>query len=133
MIRTFIQMTSIILTLGASVFLLKANLGLSPKIIAELSRPHLDYHEGVLKSLSKQSADTRVGFILLLISFILQMGNSLWPLRWKDFGIDWYGVLISIGFCVIILALADMYSRSLSKKFCDQSMQLIKTQTENKS
>jgi hypothetical protein len=132
MIRTFIQMTSLILTLGASFFLLKANLGLSPKIIAKLSHLHLDYHEETLKNLSEQSANTRVGFALLLASFILQLGNSLWPLRWKDFGIDWCGVLISIGCCVIILAVAYRYSSSLSRQFYEQSMQQIKTHTENK-
>ena len=78
-----------ILTVGASFFLLKSNLGLSIKTIVELSIPHLDYHEEILKSLTKQSVDTRVGLFLLLLSFTLQIGNALWPLRIDDFGIDW--------------------------------------------
>jgi hypothetical protein len=120
-------MSAMILTLEASFFLLKANLGLSPTTIAKLSIPHLDYHEENFKSLARQSANTRVGMFLLLVSFALQMGNALWPLSWKDFGIDWHGVLISIGLCIIILVLADQYSRFLSNKIYDRSIEIIKT------
>ncbi|MBN2313772.1 MAG: hypothetical protein JXM79_07565 [Sedimentisphaerales bacterium] len=131
MIRTFIQMSAMILTLAATFFLLKANLGLTPKMIAKLSIPHTDYlSDEFVMSLSKQSADTRVGVALLLLSFTLQMVNSLWPLRWKDFGFDWHGVLVSVGLCIIIVAFADRYSRYLSKKLFDQSIKVIKSRSE---
>jgi hypothetical protein len=131
MIRTFIQMSAMILTLAASVFLLKSNLGLTPNTIAKLSKPHLDYlSDEFVKTFSKQSADTRVGIVLLLLSFALQMGNALWPLRWKDFGIDWHGVLISLGLCVIIITASDLYSRFLSKKLYKQSIEVIKNKAE---
>jgi len=54
MIRTFIQMTAMMLTAEASFFLLKANLGLSAKTIVELSAPHFDYHEEILKASNKK-------------------------------------------------------------------------------
>jgi len=129
MFRTFIQMLAMILTLEASFFLLKTNLGLSPQIIAELSVPRYGYHEEILKSLSCQSADTRVGLILLLVSFALQMGNALWPLRWSDFNIDLRGVFISLICGVIVFAAGYWYSRSLSKTLYEESTQLVKTKS----
>ena len=126
MFRTFIQMSAMILTVEASFFLLKANLGLSAKIIAELSTPYFDYHEETLRSLTKQSVDTRVGLFLLLLSFALQMVNALWPLSWNDFGIDWCGVLVSIAFCIVVFVISYLYTRHNSKRLFDQSMQIIK-------
>jgi hypothetical protein len=122
MIRTFIQMTSMILTLEASYFLLKVNFGMSPKDIAELSSTCWDYNRSALKSLSEQCANSRVGLALLLLAFFLQ----LWLLRWKDFGIDWYGILISIIFCIIVFVIAKICSRFLSHKWVDQSVELKK-------
>lgn len=126
MLRTFIQMTAMILTLEASFFLIKSNLGLSVKTIVELSIPYFDYHEETLRSLTKQSVDTRVGFFLLLISFALQMGNALWPLRYKDLIFDWLGGLASIVFCAIVLVISCHYSSRKQKKLFDQCMQTIK-------
>jgi len=127
MLRTFIQMTVMMLTAEASYFLLKANLGLSAKTIVELSIPHFDYHAETLRSLTKQSVDTRVGLFLLLLSFALQTGNALWPLRIKDFGIDWRGVLASIAFCIVVLVISYLYTHHNSKRLFDQSMQIIKS------
>jgi uncharacterized membrane protein len=120
-------MSIMMLTAEASFFLLKVNLGLSAKTIAELSIPHFDYHEETLRSLAKQSIDTRVGLFLLIISVVLQISNTLWPLSYNDFGIDWRGVLISIAFCIVVLVISYLYARHNSKKLFEQSMQIIKT------
>ncbi len=130
MVRTFIQMSVMMLTVEASFFLLKANLGLSAKTIAELSIPHFDYHGATLRSLSKQSVDTRVGLFLLLLSFALQMLNALWPLSIDDLGIDWRGVVTSIVFCVIVMVISYLYGHHNSKKLFDQAMQIIKNRNE---
>lgn len=127
MLRTFVQMSVMMLTIEASFFLLRSNLGLSAKAIAELSTPHFDYHEETLRSLTKQSVDTRVGLFLLLLSFTLQIGNALWPLRIGDFGIDWRGVLASIAFCIVVLVISYLYTRHHSRRLFDQSMQIIKS------
>lgn len=121
MVKTITQISAMILTLEASYFLLKANLGLSPEIIAKLSAPCYGYNKEVLKTLVGQVTDTRVGFILLLISFVLQMINVLWPMRYEDFGIDWLGVIISVIVCTVTFATACCCSRSLSKKLCQLS------------
>lgn len=126
MFRTFIQMTAMILTVEASFFLIKTNFGLSAKTIVEISIPHFDYHEETLRSLTKQSVDTRVGLFLLLLSFALQMGNALWPLRIDDFSINWFGILISFTFCSIVFLISYLYARQTSNRLFDQCMQIIK-------
>ncbi|MGB7582143.1 MAG: hypothetical protein WBL85_06825 [Sedimentisphaerales bacterium] len=131
MIRTFIQWTSMILTLEASYFLVKVNLGLSPKAIAEISIPHLDYNnEESIKILTKQSVDTKIGLVLLILSFALQIVNALWPLSWNDFGIDRCGAAFSIVFCIIVFIIAYYYSRIKSKRIFNQSMQIIKNRSK---
>ena len=126
MIRTFIQITALILTLGATVFLAKSNLGFTPEVIARISSPQWDYNSQIMKSFSAQKADTKVGFILLLAAFTLQMINTLWPMRWEDFDINRYGFYISIGICLIILIAAYGYSKTLSDKIHLKTMQIIK-------
>jgi hypothetical protein len=125
MLRDFIQTTAMILAAEASFFLLKVNLGLSAKTIAELSVPHLNHREETVKSLAKQSTDTRVGFFLLIFSVVLQIGNALWPLTWDDLGTDWRGVLASILFGIVVLISSYLYALHNSKKIFNQSMQII--------
>lgn len=126
MLRTFLQWTSMILTLEASYFLVRVNLGLSPKVIAELGTPYLDYHEETIKSLANQYIDTRIGLFLLLLSFVLQIANTLWPLSWVDPIADRNGVVASILFCIIVGVIALLCSRLYSKRIFNRSMQIIK-------
>ena len=130
MIRTFIQMSVMMLTVEASFFLLKANLGLSAKTIAKLGSTCFEYNGEVLRNLAEQSENTRVGLFLLLLSFVLQMGNTLWPLRWDDFGIDWSGVLASIVFCIVVMVISYLYGCRNSKKLFDRSMEIIKSRSQ---
>lgn len=102
MIRTFIQITSLILTLEATLFLAKGGLGLSAQTIAKLSEPHWDFHLDLSKNLARQRADTWVGAALLLSAFALQMWNTLWPIRIADFGVHTGAAVYAIVFCVIL-------------------------------
>jgi hypothetical protein len=110
MIRTFIQITSLVLTLEAAIFLAKGNLGLSPQAIAEISSTKWDYNSDLISSLAQQRADTWVGVVLLLGAFFLQMANALWPMRYVDFdvhkGAAAYAVVFSVvlGFGALFLA-----------------------------
>ena len=96
MVRTFIQVLALSLTLVASLFLLKANFGLSVKNIAEISSTRWDYNSEVARSLAQQQADTAVGFFYLLLAFGLQMGNLLWPEQYVDFKVDALGAILAI-------------------------------------
>jgi hypothetical protein len=133
MIRTFIQTTVIILTIGASYFLLKVNLGLTPDIIARLSTTYFGGNEEVAQTLARQSADTRIGLYLLIISFALQIWNLLWPLTIDDIGaVNRQGVLFSIVFCIILLTLAHWCSNKISNKLFTKSTQIIIERREKK-
>ena len=100
MIRTFIQISSLFLTLEAALFLAKGNLGLSARAIAELASAKWDFNADLISNLSQQRADTWIGVLLLLIAFALQIVNAMWPMRWSDFtvhkGATVYAVVISI-------------------------------------
>jgi hypothetical protein len=131
--RSFIQTTVIILTIGASYFLLKVNLGLTPDTIARLSITYFGLNKEVVKTLAKQSIDTRIGLLLLIISFVLQIWNFLWPLTIDDIGaINGQGVLFSIIFCTILLTFAHWISKKISNKLFSKTMQVMKERREEK-
>ena len=115
MLRTFIQFTALWLTLVSAGFLIKGSLLLSVKDIVNLSAsPFLGHNIEVVRNLANQQADTRVGFSILLFSFFLQMINSLWPIRWKDFAINIKGVVISIIVSLLILG-SGLYATNVLK------------------
>ena len=102
MIRTFIQVTSLVLTLEAAFFLAKGNLGLSVKAIAELASSRWDYHPVLIDSLSQQHADTWAGVALLLVGFTLQMVNALWPMRWGDLAVHRGAAIFALVFSLVV-------------------------------
>ena len=116
MIRTFIQITALILTIESAYFLLQGNLGLSPKDIAEVASTKLDSNPEVVKSLSKQKGDSWIGFALLLSAFLLQLINALWEMRWKDFSINKYGIILSIIMGLIIFIGCHFVSKHITEK-----------------
>jgi len=58
MLRSFIQVTALLLTLESAIFLARGNLGLSAKVIAQLARTKFTYNFEIAKNLSTQRADT---------------------------------------------------------------------------
>ena len=116
MLRTFIQINSLFLTLLSSFFLLKGNLGLSPQDIANLSTTRFNYSPDVLTALVGQTTDIWLGFVLLLLAFLSQMGNLLWPLRWDDSKVVWKGVIASIVFCGLLFVVALLASDFISER-----------------
>ena len=113
MLRTFIQITALTLTLEAAIFLARGNLGLSVEAIAQLARTGWVYNLDVASSLSHQRADTWIGVILLLAAFGLQMGNTLWPVRWKDFGVSRLGAVLAVLVSALVLMGVFMLSARL--------------------
>ncbi len=98
MIGSFIQMTSLILTLESSIFLLKSNLGITPSTISQISTTYIDYSKPVAKGFASQSADTRVGVILILSSF---------------------------GICIVVLSVAQWYSKNLTERIFKERVEII--------
>src|SRR5665213_992898 len=100
MLRTFIQITALTVTLIATYFWIRGAALLSPKDLAALSGTYWGYSPAVLKSIASQKADSLLAGLLLLSSFFLQTCNSLWPMRIEDFGINKWGVAISFIFSI---------------------------------
>lgn len=114
MIRTFIQTTAIIMTLCAGVLLVRSTFVLSSKEIAGLSSTYFGYNKSLIKAFSQQQADTKMGVIFLLLSFLFQMINQLWPMRIGDFGVSRSGILFAIIFSALIFVSALKISSILS-------------------
>ena len=125
MVRTLIQLTAIILTLEAAWFLLQGNLGLTIEDIAEVSKSKFGYNSNVVKSLSQQQADSWIGFSLLLLAFSLQLANSFWEMRWKDFAFSKKGMALSFVAGTIVFFICDSQSQRIGNTIKDQVMELL--------
>jgi hypothetical protein len=113
MIRNSIQVLSLATVLLSSFFLIKSVITLSVKDIIELSVPKYDYNLDVAKNLCRQRADTIIGFTLLLLSFLLQLINMLWPMRINDFAVSKMGVAIAILAAILILLISGKTANSI--------------------
>ncbi len=123
--RTFIQTTVLLFTLWSAIFLIKGNLGLSPSVIAELSTTKWGYNQNVIRSLSTQSADTRIGFIFLLIALGLQLWNIWRPMRVYDFRVNKVPTIISLILCVVILGISWRISRFMAARIVNQVQKIL--------
>jgi hypothetical protein len=139
MLRSFIQTTAIILTLVGAIFVIRVNIGLTPETIAKLSCTIQGWfqwataNKEAVSILAKQSADTRIGFIFLIIAFLLQMINLLWPMTLDELGaVNRPGVLISIGCCVILIFFAYCYSKYSANKQIKESVHIIEQMLHQK-
>jgi len=103
MLRTFIQVLGLSLVLLSSFFLIKGVLASSSKDLAALSGTYWGYNPVMMKNLAQQKADTLIGFILLLGSFLCQTIHLLWPLRIGDFKVDPKGVSLGVVSTIVIL------------------------------
>lgn len=116
MLRTAIQTASLSITLIASMFLLWGNVGLTPETIASLARSKLDYNYDVAKALSDQYAYTWVGVAQLLLAFCLQMANSLWPMRFKDYQVNKNGAFAGFLVSMLLTIISIFVSQYISSR-----------------
>ena len=124
-LRSAIQVSALVLTLEAAFFLAKGNLGLAPEVIAQLAATKVGYNLDVARSLSMQAADTWVGFVLLLGAFVLQVANSLWPMRWKDFTVSRPGVVVGLGVSALAFGAAAWASCFLMQRTEARVIQIL--------
>jgi TRAP-type C4-dicarboxylate transport system permease small subunit len=89
MFRSFIKVTALSLILISTFFLIKGGLGLSAKDIFELSAtPYGGYNDKLVQNFTQQKSDTIVGFVLMLLSFILSLIDLLMPMYCDEFAIN---------------------------------------------
>ncbi len=125
MIRTFVQTTALILTLISAVFLTRGNLALTAQVIAELSTSRWGYSESVVDSLAAQRGDTWIGVIFLLAAFALQLGNALWPMRWKDFEVSKAGVASAVAVSVLLFSGGLVGSKCIARASKAQALAIL--------
>ena len=127
MLKTFLQRTAVLLASAASFFLAKGYSGLTPDVISKLSRTMFGYNHHAFESLTRRSADTMIGLRLLIISLIFQIIYLLWPLTIDDIGdVNGRGILLSIGFCIIVTIVGHNCSQKLYNKYANDSLNIIK-------
>jgi hypothetical protein len=114
MVRTFLQVTSLLLTIEAAVFLARSGLALSPEAIAELAATKVTYNPNLLASFSSQRADTFVGVVLLFIGFLLQMANALWSMRIDEFSVHKGAAGYALVFSLVVAFGAFYASREIA-------------------
>jgi nicotinamide riboside transporter PnuC len=138
-LRSFMDITATILTIAASFFLIKANFGLTPNTIARLSCTIQGWfqwataNEEAIAILSKQSAYTRGGFMLLIVAFLLQMSNLLRPMTIDEIGADNYKVvLLSIAFCTILILITYLYCAKKSNKNMKEGIDIAEKMLKSK-
>lgn len=127
MLRTFVQVAALLLTLEAAFFLARSNLGLSAEMIARLASTNWNANTDIVSSLAGQRADTWIGVVLLLAAFFLQLANTLWPMRFKYFVVDRrgaFGALI-VGAAIGVASLA--VSAKMSSSTQNAVINILKT------
>ena len=108
MIRNALRVSCLFITILAAFFLAKGGLALSPEAISELAATKYDYNPSLILSFSAQRADTFVGVLLLLIGFLLQLADVLWPRRVMDVEVQRSAIAltISIMFATVVCCAA---------------------------
>ena len=71
-IKNFISVLSVGMSVIATYFLAKGALSISPEFLAKLASPKFDYNSDIIKSLAQQRADITVGFVLMVVSLLMQ-------------------------------------------------------------
>lgn len=118
MFRSFIKVTALSLILISTFFLIKGGLGLSAKDIFELSAtPFGGYNDKLVQNLSQQKSDTIVGFVLMLLSFILSLIDLLMPMYCDEFAMNRKGLIVAIIVFIIVSLAAYATSYYLKNKY----------------
>ena len=123
LIRSIFQGTILGFTLTSAYFLSKGTKNLSAEDILNLSRPFYGLNLSIVSNLSKQRAQTTIGFQSLLIALLLQITLLFLPVTLSALGnIDSKGIIA--GF--VLAALSFLWFR----KRCDDLESDIKSKIQ---
>lgn len=117
-IQPMFQLLTLLITASSSFFLIRGVIKLSPLEMAKMSGAHLDLNPKIGENFAKQKADTVIGFILLIVSLIIQTWIISQPLRLIDTG--GLGIIHIIFVLVIFAAIclnAELYRCRLINKY----------------
>jgi drug/metabolite transporter (DMT)-like permease len=96
MLRTWLQVSIVLLSVASAYFLARGGLEIRAADIAALGSTYWDHNLNVVRALAKQRADYWTGFAFVLISASLQATNLAWQLRWADFKFDRVGAALAV-------------------------------------
>jgi hypothetical protein len=132
MIYSLLQVGALMLTLEAAIFLARGSLVMDARTIAELSRiTHRGYNAPLVRSLAKQTADSRVGVVLLLAAFLLQLTGQLHGPVMSDIGpADPTGIFIALVIGVAALAAACVSSRLCAIGIAREALGIFQMKTD---
>jgi hypothetical protein len=114
-IALFNKAAAVALSAEAAFFLARGGTGLSGEQIAELAKTKFDYNLDVARALSAQRADTRVGFLLLLLSLVMAVADLVWEPKYET---RWPVVAVIAALLVssILLFVSVRYSARLARR-----------------
>ncbi|MDP8248988.1 MAG: hypothetical protein P9M00_12670 [Candidatus Tritonobacter lacicola] len=114
--RTFIQVMALVMTLESAFFLTRGNLGLSAETIVKITQSYWAEfrNPNLIANLADQKADTWIGALLLFGAFVLQMWNTLWEKGWDSFGINRKGVCWALVFSSFLFVGCLFISKKVS-------------------
>ena len=127
MLRTLLQFSSMLMILLSSIFLIKGSLVMTVENIAKSSGTYLGYNKRIIENLSQQKADYTVGISLLLLSFLLQTMNFLWPMTIDDFGApNLEGVMVSVAITLICYVIGKSMSKCINRSLLQRAEEFMK-------
>lgn len=127
MLRNIASVTSACLMLIASFFLIRDILKLSPKIIIGISLQKFKNSKKMIVELSKQNANNKIGFILLVFALLCQLYIlSTYPKIEQMGPPELKSILISIYISIIILILSLFISKYVHKNTMKQIAKITK-------
>ena len=125
MFKIYLQICSILTTLISSLFLLKGIISLSPKDIAGLILTNNGHNLEFIHSFSQKSANTKIGFALLLLAFLLQLLQTYFSdsifLQLKN----WRVIIYALSSALIVSICAYFVADILSINFTKDVMEIL--------
>ena len=127
MLRNIASITSACLMLIATFFLIRDILKLSPKIIIGISLQKFKNSKKMVVELSKQNANHKIGFILLVFALLCQLYTlSTYPKIEQMRPPELESILISISISIIILLLSLFISKYIHQNTMKQIAKITK-------
>ena len=116
MIINIVSLTSAFLMLIASYFLIRDILKLSPKTIISLSLKESFNSKEMIVELSKQHANNKTGFILLILAILCQMYVLMtYPTIQQMKPTSGFSIIISITISIIFFFISLSFSKYIKR------------------
>ena len=126
----FWQLFFVLLGLVAAFFVSRANLGLTPEVIARLSESYMGYNPNMVRHLAVKAADNWVGISLLVVSVALQVAllvhALLFPLQSSPAqSIPVAEIVLAVVCAFVVLLLCFPVTKWAANRFLDAAQSSV--------